>query len=123
MGIISLNVLDEYAKRLTPKQMHKLYENRCGKKFKKVLNESTEPYRFYLNAYTITSETGKAKADFAMWLLENYSDLMNKISYKVEPDAIVFKTPDRNLYMKLQESLMAGGIDSDTIIETRDEKY
>lgn len=124
MNIISLNILDEYAKRLTPNQMNKLYESRCGKKFEKKLNESeNSSYRFYLDAYTIAKETGKSKAHFALWLNENYSELMNNIMYKIEKDAIEFKTPDRNLYRKLQESLLDAGIDGDTILENRDEKY
>lgn len=122
MKIISLNILDEYAKRLTPNQMNKLYESRCGKKFEKTLNESSS-YKYYLNAYTIATEAKKSKTEFALWLNENYSDLMNKITYKIGNDAIEFKTNNRNLYMKLQESLLAGGIDGDTILENRDEKY
>ncbi len=122
MKIISLNILDEYAKRLTPNQMNKLYESRCGKKFEKALNESSS-YKYYLNAYTIATEAKKSKTEFALWLNENYSDLMNKITYKIGNDAIEFKTNNRNLYMKLQESLLAGGIDGDTILENRDEKY
>lgn len=122
MKIISLNILDEYAKRLTPNQMNKLYETRCGKKFEKTLNESSS-YKYYLNAYTIATEAKKSKTEFALWLNENYSDLMNKITYKIGNDAIEFKTNNRNLYMKLQESLLAGGIDGDTILENRDEKY
>lgn len=122
MKIISLNILDEYAKRLTPNQMNKLYESRCGKKFEKALNGSSS-YKYYLNAYTIATEAKKSKTEFALWLNENYSDLMNKITYKIGNDAIEFKTNNRNLYMKLQESLLAGGIDGDTILENRDEKY
>lgn len=124
MNIISLNILDEYAKRLTPNQMNKLYENRCGKKFEKTLNESdNSAYRFYLDAYTIAKETGKSKVNFAMWLNENYAPLMNNIMYKIEKDAIEFKTSNRTLYRKLQESLLDAGISGDTILENRDEKY
>lgn len=124
MSFISLNILDNYAKRLTSNQMDKLCESKCGKKYEKNLNESKNAsYKFYLDSYTIAKETGKSKSAFAFWLVENYANLMDNITYKIEKDAIEFKTPDRNLYRKLQESLLAGGISGDVIMEIRDEKY
>ena len=48
---------------------------------------------------------------------------MNNIAYKISSEGIEFKTYDRNLYRKLQESLMAGGFSSKKIVEIRDKKF
>ena len=54
---------------------------------------------------------------------ENYAPLMNNIAYKISSEGIEFKTYDRNLYRKLQESLMNAGFSSKKIVEIRDKKF
>lgn len=122
MAYITLSVLDEYAKILTPSQAGKLYESKAGKKFEKELYENNE-LSMYLDAYTIARSTGKSKAELALWLNENYSSLMNNIQYKIASDSIEFKTNDRKQYGKLQESLVSAGFSVDTIMKIRDKKF
>ena len=76
-----------------------------------------------LDPITIFKETKMQKAQFANWLNENYAPLMNNIAYKISSEGIEFKTYDRNLYRKLQESLMNAGFSSKKIVEIRDKKF
>jgi len=54
-----------------------------------------------LDPITIFKETKMQKSQFAFWLNENYSSLMNSIAYRISSDGIEFKTKDRNLYRAL----------------------
>ena len=123
MNNISLEILDEYAKVLTFNQTNKLYEAKTGKKYEKQLFENSGELKMKLDPVTIFKQTKMQKAQFASWLNENYSGLMNQISYKISNEGIEFKTYDRNVYRKLQESLMAGGFTSSKILELRDKNY
>ena len=123
MNNLTLDVLDEYAKVLTFEQANKLYEAKTGKTYEKQLFEDSNELKMKLDPITIFKETKMQKVQFANWLNENYASLMNSIAYKISSDGIEFKTYDRNLYRKLQESLMASGFSSRKIVEIRDKKY
>lgn len=123
MNTLTLDVLDEYASVLTESQANKLYESKTGKAYQKQLFEDSNELRLKLDPITIFKETKMQKTQFANWLNENYSPLMNNITYKISSDGIEFKTYDRNLYRKLQESLMSAGFSSKKIVEIRDKKY
>jgi len=122
MNNISLDILDEYAKILTPKQANKLYEAKTGKAYQKQLFESNDLI-MKLDPITIFKETKMQKAQLAFWLNENYPNVMKNITYKMSSDGIEFKTSDRNAYRKLQESLIVGGFSSKTIVAIRDKKF
>lgn len=119
---IPLNVLDEYAQVLSISQANKLYESKTGKIYTKQLFEDNT-LRMKLDPITIFKQTHMAKTQFVFWLNENYQSLMNNISYKMTDDGIEFKTYDRNVYRKLQESLRTAGFSSEAILILRDEKY
>lgn len=119
---ISLDVLDEYAKVLTLSQADKLYESKTGEKYEKQLFESNNFY-MKLDPITIFKQTKMQKGQLAFWLNENYPALMNNISYKLSSDGLIFKTQDRNIYRKLQESLLAAGFNGTKILEIRDKKF
>lgn len=123
MNNLSLEILEEYAKVLTLKQTNKLYESKTGKTYQKQLFEDSKELKMKLDPITIFKETKMQKAQFANWLNENYAPLMNNIAYKISSEGIEFKTYDRNLYRKLQESLMNAGFSSKKIVEIRDKKF
>lgn len=123
MNNFSLEVLEEYAKILTYDQTNKLYESKTGKKYEKQLFENSKQLRMLLDPITIFKETKMQKSQFANWLNENCSSLMNNITYKISSEGIEFKTYDRNLYRKLQESLMTAGFSSKRILEIRDKNF
>ena len=51
-----MQVLDEYAKKLTKKQMSMLYEQKMSKKYAKKIYEADDyvEYKFYLDSYIIS---------------------------------------------------------------------
>lgn len=123
MNNLTLEVLEEYAGILSENQANKLYESKTGKQYQKQLFEDSNELKLKLDPITIFKETKMQKIQFANWLNENCASLMNNIAYKISSEGIEFKTYDRNLYRKLQESLMAGGFSSKKIVELRDKKY
>ncbi len=122
MNNLTLEVLEAYAEVLTENQANKLYESKTGKQYQKQLFEDNE-FHMNLDLITIFKETKMQKGQFANWLNENCPTVMHNISYKLSSDGIEFRTKDRNVYRKLQESLMAGGFSSKKIIEIRDKKF
>lgn len=123
MNNLDLNILEEYAQILTLNQANKLYESKTGNQYEKKLFENSGWLRMKLDPITIFKETKMQKSQFAHWLNENYTQLMNSISYKISSEGIEFKTYDRNIYRKLQESLMTAGFSSKKILELRDTKF
>ena len=123
MNNLTLEVLEEYAKVLTLEQTNKLYESKTGKTYQKQLFEDSQELKMKLDPITIFKETKMQKTQFANWLNENCAPLMNNIAYKISSEGIEFKTYDRNLYRKLQESLMRAGFSSKKIVEIRDKKF
>ena len=123
MNNLTLDVLEEYAKILTIDQANKLYESKTGKQYEKQLFEDSNELKLKLDPITIFKETKMQKVQFANWLNEHCTALMNNIAYKISSEGIEFKTYDRNIYRKLQESLMTAGFSSKKIVEIRDKKY
>lgn len=123
MNNLTLEVLDEYANILSFNQANKLYESKTGKQYEKQLFEDSNELKMKLDPITIFKETKMQKVQFANWLNEHCNSLMNNIAYKISSEGIEFKTYDRNIYRKLQESLMSAGFSSKKIIEIRDKKF
>lgn len=126
MKNIPLSVLDAYAKRLTSKQAHMLYENKMQKPYKKALYENNagkQLYKLYLDDYTIADEVEMNKIEFLMKLNENHTSVVNALSYKIDEDGVTFSTSDRKVYSKLIGSLLNEGISGSTLEFIKDEKY
>ena len=123
MNNLSLAILEAYAEVLTENQANKLYESKTGKQYQKQLFEDSGALKMKLDPITIFNQTKMQKGQFANWLNENCPNVMNNIQYKLSSEGIEFKTYDRNVYRKLQESLMAAGFSSKKILEIRDKKF
>ena len=123
MNNLTLEVLEAYAEVLTENQANKLYEAKTGKQYQKQLFEDSGALKMKLDPITIFNQTKMQKGQFANWLNENCPNVMNNIQYKLSSEGIEFKTYDRNVYRKLQESLMAAGFSSKKILEIRDKKF
>ena len=123
MNNLTLEVLEAYAEVLSENQANKLYEAKTGKQYQKQLFEDSGALKMKLDPITIFKETKMQKGQFANWLNENYPNVMNNIQYKLSSEGIEFKTYDRNIYRKLQESLMTAGFSSKRILEIRDKKF
>jgi len=123
MNNLTLEVLEAYAEVLTENQANKLYESKTGKQYQKQLFEDSGALKMKLDPITIFRETKMQKGQFANWLNENCPNVMNNIQYKLSSEGIEFRTYDRNIYRKLQESLMAAGFSSKKILEIRDKKF
>lgn len=124
---LHMDVLDAYAKRITKSQAERLYESKVGKKYIKKLNENvsfTNPsdYQLYLNAYTIALELDTNKTNMLMELNNKHSKLMESLSYRVDSDAVLFSTPNKEIYESLLSTMVSIGFSEDTINEIRDEK-
>ncbi len=123
MNNLSLAVLEAYAEVLSENQANKLYESKTGKQYQKQLFEDSGALKMKLDPITIFNQTKMQKGQFANWLNENCPNVMNNIQYKLSSEGIEFKTYDRDIYRKLQESLMAAGFSSKKILEIRDKKF
>lgn len=123
MNNLTLEVLEAYAGVLTENQANKLYESKTGKQYQKQLFEDSGALKMKLDPITIFKETKMQKGQFANWLNENCPNVMNNIQYKLSSEGIEFRTYDRNIYRKLQESLMTAGFSSKKILEIRDKKF
>ena len=123
MNNITLEILEAYAKVLSESQANKLYESKTGKQYQKQLFEDSGALKMKLDPITIFNQTKMQKGQFANWLNENCPNVMNNIQYKLSSEGIEFKTYDRNVYRKLQESLMTAGFSSKKILEIRDKKF
>ena len=123
MNNLSLEVLEAYAGVLSENQVNKLYESKTGKQYQKQLFEDSGALKMKLDPIIIFNQTKMQKGQFANWLNENCPNVMNNIQYKLSSEGIEFKTYDRNVYRKLQESLMTAGFSSKKILEIRDKKF
>lgn len=123
MNNLTLEILEAYAGILSENQANKLYESKTGKQYQKQLFEDSGALKMKLDPITIFNQTKMQKGQFANWLNENCPNVMNNIQYKLSSEGIEFKTYDRNIYRKLQESLMAAGFSSKKILEIRDKKF
>ena len=123
MNNLTLEVLEAYAGILSENQANKLYESKTGKQYQKQLFEDSGALKMKLDPITIFNQTKMQKGQFANWLNENCPNVMNNIQYKLSSEGIEFRTYDRNIYRKLQESLMTAGFSSKKILEIRDKKF
>lgn len=113
---IPLNILDEYTKSLSSKQVKMLYESKCNKKYKKPLYEefkyqNDKSFCIYLNEYTLDEAhftTDKALARYT----NKYNLQFNKVN-----DGIYFYTPLEENYMGLIKDLANDGFDLETLKE------
>lgn len=87
---LSLNVLDEYARTLSVKQVKKLYESKTNKKYNKALFEqvaetSLQPFQYWIDEYTIT-EFGLPEQTELQSIICNFMDESEfaNIEYNVE---------------------------------------
>ena len=105
MRNIPLNVLDEYAKLLTPKQVNKLYESKCNKKYKKPLYEnkqyqSKDNYSVYLTNYILE----KANSSITK-VLTSYVNKF-KLQYNIINEGVKLYTSNPLNYKELIEKLI-----------------
>lgn len=122
---IPLEVLDEYAKKLSNTQVNKLYENKMNKAYTKPLREvqEKEMLSLYLDAYTIAEELDANKSELIMGLNERFSNVMKNVTYRIDEDAILFSAKTRTDYSNLIQSLLSLGIDGNTLEQLKDKKY
>lgn len=118
---IPLNILDEYAKTLSSKQVKMLYENKCNKKYKKALYENMkyqndDSYSLYLSDYVL--DEANMSTDKAMIRYINKYDLQ----YNKVIDGVHFYTPNHNTYIKLLENLVNDGVDIDSLLQVVDDQ-
>lgn len=116
---IPLNILDEYAKTISSKQVKMLYESKCNKKYKKVLYENMKyqndkSYSIYLNDFTL--DEANSSVDKALVRYVNkYKLQFNKVS-----DGVYLYTPLEENYISLLENLVQDGFDIDLLKENVD---
>lgn len=99
---ISLSTLDEFAKRISSKQVNMLYENRMHKKYsKKVFESSADIFadNFCLYVAKTNYETKFLQAELIADVAENVSDC----NYKVTETGIYFYTELPDAYDLLKK--------------------
>jgi len=114
MKNISLEILDEYAQRITNKQANKLYEAKNGKPFEKELFEKHDSYSIYLNEYTALDEAGKSCVELTYILNEKHPDWMNRSYYKISEDGLTLRTSNKALYEQFVNFFAEYGIAENT---------
>ena len=118
-----MQVLDEYAKKLTKKQMTMLYEQKMSKKYTKKIYEAEDDYveyTLYLDSYIISDEMGMTQEEVVNEIRAAFGyDL--KIS---EADTgINFTTSDSSVYENLLAYLEELGVEPATIADITDQAY
>lgn len=118
----TMQALDEYAKKLTKKQVTMLYEQKMSKKYSKKIYEAADDfveYEFYLDSYLI--------ADLGMTMEEVIeevrAELGNEIRISESTTGLNFKTSDSGLYDELLVLLEDMGVEPGTISDLVDRRY
>ena len=122
-----LQVLDEYTKALSKKQIQMLYEAKVDRKYSNRLFESTimdqeedeVVYEMYVDDYTI-SELELTQEDVVESVRTNAEKFVN-VEYR--ENGICFKTADPDTYETIIDTMELLGIDPDVLSEMIDEKY
>ena len=122
MTNIPLNILDNYAKSLTSKQVKMLYENKCQKKFKKPLYEnlkyqSDNNYKIYLDTYTLN----EANSSIDKTLLR-YVNKYN-LQYNVVNEGVYLYTALPENYLSLLENLLQDGFNKNSLKNNVNTKF
>ncbi len=102
---IPLNVLDEYAKTITSKQMKMLYENKLNKKYRKSLYENMKyqndnSYNVYLDLYTLNEANMTIDTAIARYV-NKYN-----LQYNKTLDGVYFYSNLEDNYIGLLENLV-----------------
>lgn len=115
----TLQVLDEYAKKLSKKQASMLYETKMNKKYSKMLYESEDDMlSLYLDAYT-AENFGLTLEEIKETVLEETNDI---IISELET-GILFKTMNDNEYKDLLIILEDYGISKEVILNLKDPNF
>lgn len=116
---IPLNILDEYAKTISSKQVKMLYESKCNKKFKKALYENMKyqndnSFSIYLNDFTLDEAHSSVDKALVRYVRKH------KLQYNKVSDGVYFYTPLEKNYISLLENLVQDGFDIDLLKENVD---
>ena len=111
---IPLNILDEYAKTISSKQVKMLYESKCNKKFKKALYENMKyqndnSFSIYLNDFTLDEAHSSVDKALVRYVRKH------KLQYNKVSDGVYFYTPLEENYISLLENLVQDGFDIDLL--------
>ena len=116
---VSIAALDEYAKKLSKKQVDRLYEAKNHKKYKKQLYENYDDTTFnmYLDEYTLANNNISMK-DIEMNIIKPLKLNENKIE-----GGINLSTKNEEKYLKIVKTLQKMGLDKEIIKNGIDAKF
>lgn len=117
---IPLNILDEYAKTLTSKQVKKLYEAKCKKTYKKPLYEnmkyqSDDNYQIRLTKYILEKSNSSIRD-----ILANYANKYD-LQYNIVNEDLYLYTPSKIKYKSLVENLINTGFNKQLLISIQNQ--
>ena len=115
-----MQVLDEYAKKLTKKQMSMLYEQKMSKKYAKKIYEAYVEYKFYLDSYIISDVLEMTQEDVINEIRATFG---NDIRISESDTGLNLITDDSLVYDNLLVFLEDLGVDSSTITDLTDPAY
>lgn len=117
-----MQVLDEYAKKLTKKQMSMLYEQKMSKKYAKKIYEADDyvEYKFYLDSYIISDVLEMTQDDVINEIRATFG---NDIRISESDTGLNLITDDSLVYDNLLVFLEELGVDSATITDLTDPAY
>lgn len=117
-----MQVLDEYAKKLTKKQMSMLYEQKMSKKYAKKIYEADDyvEYKFYLDSYIISDVLEMTQEDVINEIRATFG---NDIRISESDTGLNLITDDSLVYDNLLVFLEELGVDSATITDLTDPAY
>ena len=117
-----MQVLDEYAKKLTKKQMSMLYEQKMSKKYAKKIYEADDyvEYKFYLDSYIISDVLEMTQEDVINEIRATFG---NDIRISESDTGLNLITDDSLVYDNLLVFLEELGVDSSTITDLTDPAY
>ena len=117
-----MQVLDEYAKKLTKKQMSMLYEQKMSKKYAKKIYEADDyvEYKFYLDSYIISDVLEMTQEDVINEIRATFG---NDIRISESDTGLNLITDDSLVYDNLLVFLEDLGVDSSTITDLTDPTY
>ena len=99
---ISLSTLDEFAKRISSKQVNMLYENRMHKKYSKKVFESSSDI-FADNFCLYVTKTAYEPVFLQAELISDVADNVSDCNYKVTETGIYFYTELPDAYDLLKK--------------------
>lgn len=110
----SLEVLDEYAKTLTKKQVNMLYESKCKKSYEKPLYENLKYqgkdfYNIYLDNY-VMNESNLNKRIVLSRYVNKY-----ELQYNVVNEGVYLYTNNFDNYKSLIERLVSDGVSKSSL--------